>query len=109
MIESTLEPPTQTSLIDSSARKAAPPDGERLFDCDYFRLSRLRGDSPFLLGAHGVPSLLVFIDGAGLMEGEGVEYSIGKGDVYLLPAAIKTCTCLPCDSALSAWEVSVPE
>ena len=88
---------------------AAPLDREKLFDCDYFQLSRLRGDSPFLVGASGVPSLLVCIDGAGQMEASGGEYSISKGDVFLLPAAIGTCTCLPGDSALSVLEISIPE
>ena len=42
-----------------------PVERERLFDCDHFRLWRLRGDSPFAVGAPGVPRVLVCIAGSG--------------------------------------------
>ena len=38
---------------------------ERLFHCEHFRLWRLRGESPFTVGAAGVPRVLVCIDGDG--------------------------------------------
>jgi hypothetical protein len=37
---------------------AAPLSRETLFDCDYFAVSRLRADSPFLAGAADAPAML---------------------------------------------------
>ncbi len=96
-------------LVRPIVEDAAPLSREKLFDCDYFRLARLRGDSPFLVGAPGVPSVLVCIAGAGRVEGAEVQYSIGKGNVFLLPAVLGTCTCKPGDSGLSVLEISIPE
>jgi len=96
-------------LTGPVAEDAAPLEREKLFDCDYFELSRLRGDSPFLVGAPNVPSVLVCIDGAGTIEQEGTRYPVRKGDVFLLPAAIGTCTCLPDSSAIGVLEIAIPE
>jgi mannose-6-phosphate isomerase len=96
-------------LVRPVIEDAAPLDREKLFDCDYFHLSRLRGDSPFLVGAPGVPSVLVCIDGAGRVEHGGANYEVRKGDVFLMPADLGTCTCLPDDSALNVLEIAIPE
>jgi mannose-6-phosphate isomerase len=87
---------------------AAPVERERLFHCDRFRLSRLRGDAPFAVGTPGVPSVLVCIEGAGQVEHGGATYAIQKGDVYLLPAVSGTCTFRP-RSAVSVLEIEIPE
>jgi mannose-6-phosphate isomerase len=81
---------------------------ERLFRCEHFRLSRLRGQSPFTVGASGVPSVLVSIEGAGQVEHGGAAYAIGKGDVFLLPAVLGACTFQP-SSAVSVLEIEIPE
>ncbi len=96
-------------LVRPVIEDAAPLDREKLFDCDYFRLSRLRGDSPFLVGAPGAPSVLVCIDGSGEIEYAKTNYAVTKGDVFLMPADIGTCTCLPGDSAISVLEIAIPE
>jgi mannose-6-phosphate isomerase len=85
-----------------------PVERERLFDCDHFRLSRLRGDSPFAVGASGVPRVLVSVEGAGQLEHGGATYAIGKGDVYLLPAAAGACTFQP-RGRVNVLEIEVPE
>jgi mannose-6-phosphate isomerase len=85
-----------------------PVERERLFHCDHFRLSRLRGDSPFPVGAPGVPRVLVCIAGSGLVEHGGAAYAIGKGDVFLLPAAIGSCTFQP-RGRVNVLEIEVPE
>jgi mannose-6-phosphate isomerase len=81
---------------------------ERLFDCEPFRLCRLRGQSPFTVGAAGVPRVLVCIEGAGQVEHGGATYSAGRGDVWLLPATIGACTFQP-QGAVSVLEIGIPE
>jgi mannose-6-phosphate isomerase len=81
---------------------------ERLFNCEHFELWRLRGDSPFVVGAAGTPRLLVCIDGEGQLEHDGVSYAAGKGDVLLLPAVVGTCSFEPRD-AVSLLEIAIPE
>jgi mannose-6-phosphate isomerase len=72
-----------------------PVERERLFDCEHFRLWRLRGQSPFTVGAAGVPRVLVCIEGMGQVEHGGATYAVGKGDVFVLPAVIGTCVFRP--------------
>jgi mannose-6-phosphate isomerase len=87
---------------------ATPVLRERLFDCDYFRLWRLSGELPFVVGAAGAPRLLVCIAGEGQLEHGGAVYAVGKGDVFLLPAVVGTCSFQP-RGAVSLLEIAVPE
>jgi mannose-6-phosphate isomerase len=81
---------------------------ERLFDCDHFLLWRLRGESPFNVGAAEMPRVLVCIGGAGWLESEGSAYGIEKGEVWLLPAVVGVCVFHP-NSAVSMLEITLPE
>lgn len=81
---------------------------ERLFHCDKFRLSRLRSETPFSVGAPGLPGMLVCIEGAGEVEHGGATYPVARGDVYLLPAAIGECTLQP-RGAVTVLEIAIPE
>jgi mannose-6-phosphate isomerase len=85
----------------------APVSRERLFDCEYFRLWRLRGHSPFSVGAAGVPRVLICSEGAGQMERCGTTYAVGKGEVWLLPAAVGACTFQP-RGPVSLFEIALP-
>jgi mannose-6-phosphate isomerase len=87
---------------------ATPVLRERLFDCDYFRLWRLSWELPFVVGAAGAPRLLVCIAGEGQLEHGGAVYAVGKGDVFLLPAVVGTCSFQP-RGAVSLLEIAVPE
>jgi len=84
-----------------------PVERERLFQCDHFWLWRLRGQSPFTVGAVGVPRVLVCIDGMGQVEHGGATYAVGKGDVFLLPAVIGACIVRP-QSAVTLLEIALP-
>jgi mannose-6-phosphate isomerase len=86
----------------------APVERERLFDCDYFRLWRLRGRSPFAVGAPGAPRVLVCLEGTGLVEHGGETYAAGKGDVLLLPAAVGACVFQP-SGPVTLLEAALPE
>jgi mannose-6-phosphate isomerase len=95
-------------LVAPVVEATEPVEREWLFRCEHFRLSRLRGESPFTVGASGVPSVLVCIEGAGQVEHGGAAYAIGKGDVVLLPAVVGACTFRP-SSAVSVLELAIPE
>jgi len=85
-----------------------PVERERLFDCDHFRLWRLRGQSPFAVGAAGAPRVLVCIEGTGRVEHGGQTYAAAKGDVLLLPAAVGVGAFRP-SGAVTLLEVALPE
>ena len=81
---------------------------ERLFHCEHFSVWRLRGQSPFTVGAAGTPRVLVCIAGEGQLEHDGANYPVGHGDVVLLPAEVGACSYRPRD-AVSLLEVALPE
>jgi mannose-6-phosphate isomerase len=85
-----------------------PVEREKLFQCEHFWLWRLRGQSPFTVGAVGLPHLLVCIGGSGQVEHGGATYAVAKGDVFLLPAMIGVCTFRPC-SAVNLLEIALPD
>jgi mannose-6-phosphate isomerase len=81
---------------------------ERLFDCEHFQLWRLRGESPFNVGAAEMPRVLVCIEGSGWFEGGGSAYGVDKGEVWLLPAVVGACEFHP-NSAVTLLEIALPE
>jgi len=81
---------------------------ERLFLCEHFGLWRLHGQSTFVVGAAATPRVLVFIEGNGELAHDGNNYSVGKGDVMLLPAEVGECLCRG-RGAISVLEISLPE
>jgi mannose-6-phosphate isomerase len=95
-------------LVAPVVETATPVERERLFDCEHFRLWRLRGQTPFPVGAAGAARVLVCIGGAGRIVHGGVAYAVGKGEVWLLPAAIGACSFQPC-GAVSLLEIALPE
>jgi mannose-6-phosphate isomerase len=84
-----------------------PVERERLFHCDHFWLWRLRGQSPFAVGAADVPRVLVCIEGAGHIDHGGATYAVAKGDVLLLPAVVGACTFRP-HGAVNLLEIAIP-
>jgi len=81
---------------------------EILFDCEHFRLWRLRGQSPFVVGSPEVARVLVCIEGAGNIQHGGTDYDVGKGDVFILPAVIGACAFQP-SSAVTLLEIALPD
>jgi mannose-6-phosphate isomerase len=81
---------------------------ERLFDCEHFLLWRLRGESPFNVGAAEMPRVLVCIEGSGWIEGDGSAYGVDKGEVWLLPAAIGVSEFHP-NNAVTLLEIALPD
>jgi mannose-6-phosphate isomerase len=86
---------------------ATPVRRERLFQCEYFGLWRLRGHSLFTVGATAAPHVLILIEGAGQIEHNGDIYAVGKGDVWLLPAVVGACAFQPC-GPVNLLEIELP-
>jgi mannose-6-phosphate isomerase len=95
-------------LVAPVVESSTPVDRERLFCCEHFRLWRLRGLSPFTVGAAGMPRVLVCIEGAGQVEQGGATYAVGKGEVWLLPAVVGACVFRP-RPTVSLLELALPE
>ena len=93
-----------TPVVESTT----PVARERLFQCEQFCLWRLCGRSPFTVGAAGSARVLICIEGAAELEHDGVSYPVGKGDVWLLPAAVGACPFRP-GSAVILLEIALPE
>jgi len=94
--------------VSPVVEETTPVERERLFECDYFRLWRLRGQSSFAVGAAGAPRVLVCTDGTGLVEQGGETYAAAKGDVLLLPAAVGACVFQP-SGTVTVLEAALPQ
>jgi mannose-6-phosphate isomerase len=95
-------------LVPPFEVSTAPVERERLFDCEHFLLWRLRGESPFNVGAAEMPRVLVCIEGSGWLEGCGSAYGVNKGEVWLLPAVVGACEFHP-NNAVTVLEIALPE
>jgi mannose-6-phosphate isomerase len=85
-----------------------PVRRNRLFQCEHFELWRVRGQSPFAVGAVGAPCVLVCIEGTGQVEYGRAIHAVAKGDVVLLPAALGECRFQP-RGAVTVLEIGIPE
>jgi len=81
---------------------------ERLLDCSAFTMWRVRGSSPFTVGAAGAARVVVCLDGTGTIEHGGVSFPVGKGDVFVLASVIGVCGFRP-DDAVTVLELALPE
>ena len=99
---------SQAGLVLPPAQPATPGEREQLFDCNAFQLWRLNGESPFTVGAEGVPRVLVCTDGTGEIEHAGDTYAVRKGEVWLLPAVVGVCTLRP-SGPVTLLEIAIPD
>ena len=96
------------SRVMPDVETTTPVEHERLFHCEHFWLWRLRGQSPFTVGKADLPRVLVCIEGEGQVEHGDATFAVGKGDVFLLPAAIGTCVFRP-RVAVNLLEIAIPD
>ncbi len=82
-------------LVAPRVETRTPVEREKLFDCEPFRVCRLLGQAPFQVGAMAEPRVLVCIGGSGWVEHGNTLYTVGKGDVWLLPAEAGVCAFQP--------------
>lgn len=94
-------------LVTPVVEAEAPVERARLFQCEPFQLWRLRGQSPFTVGAEGAPRVLVCTAGTGEIEHGDETYAVGKGEVWLLPAVTGPRTFRP-SGAVSLLEIAIP-
>jgi len=85
-----------------------PGRRERLIVCDQFDVWRLHDDSPFSVGAVGVPRVLVCIEGAGAIDHGSATSAIRRGNVLLLPAVLGQCVVRP-RGAVTLLEIALPD
>jgi mannose-6-phosphate isomerase len=95
-------------LVTPFVVTTTPVERERLFNCEHFLLWRLRGESPFNVGAAEMPRVLVCIEGSGWLDGGGSAYGVNKGEVWLLPAVVGACEFHP-NNAVTLLEIALPE
>jgi mannose-6-phosphate isomerase len=89
------------------AADVAVPERELVFDCEPFRLWRLRSHSPFSVGAADLPRVLVCVEGAGQIQHGQAIYPVKRGEVWLMPADLGVCRFLPGD-AVNVLEIALP-
>ena len=95
-------------LVTPVVEATAPVERERIFHGEQFWLWRLRGQSPFTVGAAGAPRVLVCLEGVGQIARGSAAWEVRKGDVFLLPAVLGACTVQP-RGAITVLEIEIPE
>ena len=93
--------------VTPDVETTTPVERERLFDCEAFRLWRLLGQTPFSVGASAEPRVLIGIAGSGQVEFDEIPYTVGKGDVWILPADTGVCVFRP-SGEVSLLEIAIP-
>ena len=101
---------TQTEIgpLKPVTEDDGPDLRERIFDDTHFKLWRLTGSSPFMVGKEATPRVLVCIEGKGELESNNDLYSLGKGEVMLIPAVNGTCPFVP-KGEMVLLEIALPE
>jgi mannose-6-phosphate isomerase len=72
----------------------------KLVNCTQFTLGRWDTDQPFRAGLAGKCRVLVGVQGRASLRHGTTDYSIGLGDVWLLPAEVGACEVTPQGSAV---------
>jgi mannose-6-phosphate isomerase len=98
---------SSAGLVTPIVETTAHVRRELLFKNDYFWLWRLRAQSPFTVGAEGVPRIVLCIDGAGQIVHGGVTHAVEKGDVFLLPAEVGVSAFQP-RGGVTLLEIAIP-
>ena len=98
---------SDSGLVAARVETCMPVLRERLFDCPAFLLWRLIGKEPFAIGTMAEPRVLTCIEGSGQIVHNEVPYSVGKGDVWLLPAEAGVCAFEP-SGEVTLLEIAIP-
>jgi mannose-6-phosphate isomerase len=81
---------------------------DALVQCEYFSMDRWQAARPFTIGADGQCRVVVGVGGAGVLKYDGNDYPIRRGDVWLLPAEVGACECVP-ENHVTLLECGIPE
>jgi len=80
---------------------------ELLIADEHFKVWRLTGAEPFMVGKDAAPRILVGVDGAGELEYKNEIYPLKKGEIMLLPASVGACPIVPKNN-LVLLEIALP-
>jgi len=94
-------------LVAPLVEATKPAKREKLFDCPAFLVWRVLGQDPFIVGATAEPRVLVGIQGSGQIMHNDTPYTVGKGDVWLLPAEAGECAFQP-SGEVTLLEIAIP-
>jgi mannose-6-phosphate isomerase len=98
---------SDSGLVTPLVETTRPVERERLFDCPAFLLWRVIGQDLFTVGKTAEPRVLVGIEGSGQIMHNGTPYTVGKGDVWLLPAKAGECAFQP-SGEVTLLEIAIP-
>ena len=98
---------SDAGLVVAVEEAVSPVERRRLFDCQYFAVWTLDGREQFTVGAEEMPRVLVCTAGAGQIEHGGTSYPVGRGDVWLLPAAVGKSLFRP-SGLVTLLEIAIP-
>ena len=98
---------SDSGLVTPLVEATTPAKREKLFDCPAFLLWRVIGQDSFTVGTTAEPRVLVGIEGSGQIMHNGTPYTVGKGDVWLLPAEAGECAFQP-SGEVTLLEIAIP-
>ena len=99
--------PSQPVTIDKGLDRRAALC-EKLISDSHFKVWRLTGEQPFMVGKANIPRVLVNIEGTGEIEYKTDLYPFKKGEVMLLPAVAGSCPFVPKGKVI-LLEIALPE
>jgi len=101
---------TQGAILPSvpTADVTHPDRREQLFDDRHFRVWRFQGAASFAVGAADEMRVLVCLAGVGTLDHDGNEYTMERGAVMLVPAAVGAC-CFRPERDVTLLEIAVPD
>jgi mannose-6-phosphate isomerase len=81
---------------------------ERLLDSDHFTVWRTTCKSVCIVGEEDAPRVLIGVNGDGEVQTKTDTYTLGKGEVMLLPASVGPCRFISKNDAV-ILEVALPD
>jgi mannose-6-phosphate isomerase len=87
--------PVHVQGFRNKPEKTREPWRQMLVQCPYFTLEYMQQREPFHCGGGGRLQLLVLVDGFGRLAATGLEDDLRLGQVWVLPAAMKSVSCRP--------------
>lgn len=89
-------------------KDVANTNSEKLFDNEHFKVCRIQNKSKFTVGIQDEPAILVCTEGKGTLKYNNTIYSLGKGEVMLLPAIIGQLELQP-DPEITLLQIAIPD
>lgn len=83
-------------------------NAEKLFDNEHFKLWNIQSKTELTIGFKAEPAIIVCTEGKGTMKYNDKEYSIGKGEVMLLPAIIGQLELQP-ENEITILQIAIPD